>query len=163
MTEVEKIKSPLDEGTISTDVDLVSAKALLGANRRTGTVEATDTNLLKNTNLSNITETPIVVRNDGIVSQNIKDRGAEFIRKIILVVEGSRFDVVKIIFLQTYWQKYRNPFKVTDTLDDEVFAVERLAQRTKLLEKKLAELLNLMKRKLKEHVSKLKKKILILN
>ena len=54
LTEVEKIKSPLDEGTVSTDVDLVGAKTILGANRRTGTAEATDTNLLKNTNLSNI-------------------------------------------------------------------------------------------------------------
>ena len=140
LTEVEKIKSPLDEGTISTDVDLVSAKALLGANRRTGTVEATDTNLLKNTNLSNITETPIVVRNDGIVSQNIKDRGAKIYKENnFLVVEGSGFDVVKIVpTLQTRIDKEVFPqvlFKFTDTLDDEVIAVERLAQRTKLLEK----------------------------
>ena len=69
-------------------------------------------------------------------------------------------DVVKIVpTLQHVLTKYfRKSFAFTDTLDDEVIAVERLAQRTKLLEKETGELLNLMKRLLKEHVSKLKKK-----
>ena len=140
LDEVEKIKSPLDEGTQSTDVDIVGAKTILGANRRTGTAEATDTNLLKNTNITNLTETPIIVRNDGIVSKNIKDRGARLYKEDnFLVVEGSRFDVVKIIpTLQSRIDKNVYPqvlFKFTDTLDDEVIAFERLTQRTKLLEK----------------------------
>ena len=136
---VEEIKSPLDEGQQSTDVDLVATKTLLGANRRTGTAEATDTNLLKNTNISNITETPIIVRSDGIVSKNVKDRGAKIYKEDnFLVVEGSRFDVVKIVpTLQTRIDKNIFPqvlFKFTDTLDDEVIAFERLQQRTKQLE-----------------------------
>ena len=140
LDEVEKIKSPLDEGTQSTDVDIVGAKTILGANRRTGTAEATDTNLLKNTNITNLTETPIIVRSDGIVSKNIKDRGARLYKEDnFLVVEGSRFDVVKIIpTLQSRIDKNVYPqvlFKFTDTLDDEVIAFERLTQRTKLLEK----------------------------
>ncbi len=139
LDEVEKIKSPLDEGTVSTDVDLVSAKTLIGANRRTGTLDALDSNLLKNTNISNIAETPITVRTDGIVSQNIKDRGAKLYKEDnFLVVEGSSFDIVKILpTLQTRIDKNVFPqvlFKFTDTLDDEVIAFERLAQRTKLLE-----------------------------
>ena len=140
LDEVNKIKSPLDEGTQSTDIDLVGAKTILGANRRTGTAEATDTNLLKNTNISNLTETPIIVRTDGFVSKNIKDRGAKLYKEDnFLVVEGSRFDIVKIVpTLQTRIDKNVFPqvlFKFTDTLDDEVIAFERLAQRTKLLEK----------------------------
>ena len=140
LDEIEKIKSPLDEGTVSTDVDLVSAKTILGANRRTGTAEATDANLLKNTNLTNLTETPIIVRNDGVVSKNIKDKGAKIYKEDnFLVVEGSRFDVVKIVpTLQSRIDKEIFPqvlFKFTDTLDDEVIAFERLTQRTKLLEK----------------------------
>lgn len=139
LDEVEKIKSPLDEGTVSTDVDLVGAKTILGANRRTGTAEATDTNLLKNTNITNLTETPIVVRNDGVVSKNIKDKGAKLYKEDnFLVVEGSRYDVVKIVpTLQKRIDKEVYPqvlFKFTDTLDDEVIAFERLAQRTKQLE-----------------------------
>lgn len=140
LDEVEKIKSPLDEGTQTTDVDLVGAKTILGANRRTGTAEATDTNLLKNTNITNLTETPIIVRTDGIVSKNIKDRGARLYKEDnFLVVEGSRYDIVKIVpTLQSRIDKNVFPqvlFKFTDTLDDEVIAFERLSQRTKLLEK----------------------------
>ena len=139
---VDTIKSPLDEGTITPDVDLVGAKTILGANRRTGTAEATDTNLLKNTNISNITETPIIVRTDGIVSTNIKDRGAKLYKEQnFLVVEGSRYDIVKIIpTLQSRIDKEIFPqvlFKFTDTLNDEVIAFERLAQRTKMLEKEI--------------------------
>ena len=145
LDEVNKIKSPLDEGTQSTDIDLVGAKTILGANRRTGTAEATDTNLLKNTNISNLTETPIIVRTDGFVSKNIKDRGTRLYKEDnFLVVEGSRFDIVKIVpTLQTRIDKNVFPqvlFKFTDTLDDEVIAFERLTQRTKLLEKQLCSL-----------------------
>ena len=142
INEIDKIKSPLDEGKISTDVDLVGAKTILGAKRRTGTAEATDTNLLKNTNLSNLTERAIIVRTDGIVSTNIKDRGAKLYKENnFLVVEGSRYDVIKILpTLQSRIDKEIFPqvlFKFTDTLDDEVIAFERLSQRTKLLEKQI--------------------------
>ena len=139
---VDTIKSPLDEGKISTDVDLVATKTLLGANRLTGTADALDTNLLKNTNITNLTETPIIVKTDGTVSKNIKDRGAKLYKEDnFLVVEGSRYDIVKITpTLQTRITKENFPqilFKFTDTLNDEVIAIERITQRVKALEKEI--------------------------
>ena len=139
---VDTIKSPLDEGKISTDVDLVATKTLLGANRLTGTADALDTNLLKNTNITNLTETPIIVKTDGTVSKNIKDRGAKLYKEDnFLVVEGSRYDIVKITpTLQTRITKENFPqilFKFTDTLNDEVIAIERISQRVKALEKEI--------------------------
>ena len=139
---IDTIKSPLDEGKVSTDVDLVATKTLLGANRLTGTADALDANLLKNTNITNITETPIIVRTDGTVSKNIKDRGAKLYKEDnFLVVEGSRYDIVKITpTLQTRITKESFPqvlFKFTDTLNDEVIAIERITQRVKALEKEI--------------------------
>ena len=137
---VDTIKSPLDEGKVSPDIDLVAAKTILGTNRIKGTADATDTNLLKNFNVDNVTTQPITLKTDGTFTTNIKDRGVKLYKEDrFLVAEGSSYDIVKIApTLQTRISKEIYPqilFKFTDTLNDEVIAFERLNQRIALLEK----------------------------
>ena len=137
---VDTIKSPLDEGKVSPDIDLVAAKTILGTNRIKGTADATDTNLLKNFNVDNVTTQPITIKTDGTFTTNIKDRGVKLYKEDrFLVAEGSSYDIVKIApTLQTRISKEIYPqilFKFTDTLNDEVIAFERLNQRIALLEK----------------------------
>ncbi|ANS05395.1 hypothetical protein [uncultured Mediterranean phage] len=137
---IDTIKSPLDEGKVSPDVDLVAAKTILGTNRIKGTADATDTNLLKNYNVDNVTTQPITIKTDGTFTTNIKDRGVKLYKEDrFLVAEGSSYDIVKIApILKTRISKKIFPqilFKFTDTLNDEVIAFERLNQRIALLEK----------------------------
>jgi len=136
--QMDELKSPLDDTQVTTDVDLTTVKTLLGTKRIKGTADAADTNLLKNYNVDNIS-TPIVVRTDGTFSTNVSDRGIKIYKENnLLVVEGSRYDVVKIIpTLQSRISKEIFPqveFKFTDTLNDEIIAYERIEQRTKQLE-----------------------------
>ncbi len=136
--DMDELKSPLDDTKTTTDVDLVATKTLIGTQRIKGTADAADSNLLKNISLDNITDA-IVVRTDGTVSTNIKDRGIRLLKDDNrLVVEGSSFDIVKVLpTLQSRISRDKFPqieLKFTDTLDDEIIAYERIAQRTKLLE-----------------------------
>lgn len=138
----DEIESPLDEGAVSSDIDLVGAKTILGAKRRTGTADATDTNLIKNYSFDNIETTPVVIKTDGTISLKPNDRGVKVFKDDrFLVVEGSGFDILKVInTLQTRFTKEQFPqieFRFKDTLQDEIIAFENIPKRVELLEKQI--------------------------
>ena len=136
--DMDNLKSPLDDETVTPEINLVATKAIVGTKKINGTVDSTDSNLLKNYNVNNIDQT-ITVKTDGTVITGAADKGVKIFKDDkFLVVEGTSADIVKILpTLQTRIEKNNFPqieIRFTDTLNDEIIAVERIADRTKALE-----------------------------
>jgi hypothetical protein len=135
--DIDNLKSPLDDETVTTEINLVATKAIVGTKKVNGTVDSTDKNLLQNYNINNINET-VTVKTDGTITTGT-DKGVKVYKdEKFLVVEGNSNDVVKILpTLQTRIDSNQFPqieIRFTDTLNDEIIAIERITDRVKALE-----------------------------
>tara|TARA_R110000822_G_scaffold257949_1_gene383418 strand:+ start:3 stop:1040 length:1038 start_codon:yes stop_codon:yes gene_type:complete len=135
---MDTLKSPLDDEKVTSEINLVATKAIIGTKKINGTVDSTDSNLLKNYNINNVDQ-PINVKTDGTISTGNTDNGVKIFKEDkFLVVEGTSKDIVKILpTLQTRISSDKFPqieIRFTDTLNDEIIAVERIADRVKALE-----------------------------
>ena len=136
--DMDTLKSPLDDEKVTSEINLVATKAIIGTKKINGTVDSTDSNLLKNYNINNVDQ-PINVKTDGTISTGNTDNGVKIFKEDkFLVVEGTSKDIVKILpTLQTRISSDKFPqieIRFTDTLNDEIIAVERIADRVKALE-----------------------------